>query len=126
MQIVPKISSEILSVWYKKQLKLEEERKKGFLCIKVLSAKSLKIGSFSKTNPFIVIHLGRERRNTTVKNNETNPVWDETLIDLPCSFEGELLNLRLYDSSTFGKKLMEEIYINLDYLSIGEGKNIKQ
>ena len=85
------------------------------LHVRVLSARGLRnmdVGSFfgNKSDPYVVVRVGKEQRQTPVIDNNLDPVWTEgrdfTFAlgdDAPNSIELEVFNSNLFVDDTLGK-----------------------
>lgn len=85
----------------------------GQLNIKVVKGSQLAVRDMLTSDPYVVLTLGEQKAQTTVKASDLNPVWNEVLeLKVPRNFGP--LKLEVYDHDTFSADdIMGEAEIDL-------------
>ncbi|KAH0457765.1 hypothetical protein IEQ34_013080 [Dendrobium chrysotoxum] len=85
----------------------------GTLKVKVVRGIDLAIRDFRSSDPYVVLALGQQKVQTTVKQSNLNPVWNEELkITVPQRYGA--LKLQVYDYDTFSADdIMGEAEVDL-------------
>lgn len=68
----------------------------GILKVKVLNGVNLAVRDYRSSDPYVVLTLGHQKAQTTVKNSNLNPIWNEELkLSVPEAYGP--LKLEVYD-----------------------------
>ncbi|XP_078166295.1 putative ADP-ribosylation factor GTPase-activating protein AGD13 isoform X1 [Carex rostrata] len=95
--------------------KIEEDTREfvGDINVKVVKGTNLAVRDIRSSDPYVVIHLGQQKVQTTVKKSNLNPVWDEVFkLRVPQHYGP--LKLQVYDHDLFSADdIMGEAEIDL-------------
>uniref|UniRef100_A0A7N0UGR1 C2 domain-containing protein n=1 Tax=Kalanchoe fedtschenkoi TaxID=63787 RepID=A0A7N0UGR1_KALFE len=88
----------------------------GILKVKVVKGTNLAIKDMRSSDPYVVLTLGQQKVQTTVKKSDLNPVWNEELM-LSVPDEYGSVKLSVYDEDTFSAHdIMGEAEIDIQPL----------
>ncbi|XP_059666411.1 ADP-ribosylation factor GTPase-activating protein AGD12-like [Cornus florida] len=72
----------------------------GLLKVKIIKGTDLAIRDVMSSDPYVILTLGQQKFQTSVKNSNSNPVWNEEfMLSVPQHFGP--LKLQLFDYDTF-------------------------
>lgn len=87
---------------------------KGILRIKVVSGHKLKSTFFDKVDPYVELEVRKGKSvATTVKQDDENPIWDETLDLVVDNFDKQSLKVVAYDDDLISSDLVGGV--NIDF-----------
>ncbi|KAK8488125.1 hypothetical protein V6N13_138584 [Hibiscus sabdariffa] len=88
----------------------------GLLKVKVVNGTNLAIRDMMTSDPYVVLTLGQQTAQTTVKSSDLNPVWNEDLmLSVPNNYRP--VKLQVYDHDTFSADdIMGEAEIDIQPL----------
>ncbi|KAJ4816644.1 Calcium-dependent ARF-type GTPase activating protein family [Rhynchospora pubera] len=95
--------------------KLEEDTREfvGTLNVKVIKGTNLAVRDIRSSDPYVVLNLGHQKVQTTVKQSDLNPVWDE-MFKLKVPQHYGPLKLQVYDHDFFSADdIMGEAEVDL-------------
>ncbi|CAM8977847.1 unnamed protein product [Rhodiola kirilowii] len=88
----------------------------GIVKVKVVKGTNLAIKDMRSSDPYVVLTLGQQKLQTTVKQSNLNPVWNEDLM-LSVPDEYGSIKLSVYDHDTFSAHdIMGEAEIDIQPL----------
>ncbi|KAJ6800082.1 ADP-ribosylation factor GTPase-activating protein AGD12-like [Iris pallida] len=88
----------------------------GKLKVKVIRGTNLAVRDFRTSDPYVILTLGQQMVQTSVKESDLNPVWNEELI-LSVPRRHGALKLQVFDHDTFSADdMMGEAEVNLQLL----------
>ena len=96
------------------------------LHVRVLSARGLRnmdIGSFfgNKSDPYVVVRVGKEQRKTPVVDNNLDPVWTEGRdFTFALSGDANLIELEVFNSNLFVDDTLGKTSISLNAIRKGQ------
>ncbi|GMI92006.1 ARF-GAP domain 12 [Hibiscus trionum] len=88
----------------------------GLLKVKVVKGTNLAIRDMMTSDPYVLLTLGQQTVQTTVKSSDLNPVWNEELmLSVPNDYKP--MKLQVYDHDTFSSDdIMGEAEIDIQPL----------
>ncbi|KAK8551047.1 hypothetical protein V6N13_119538 [Hibiscus sabdariffa] len=88
----------------------------GLLKVKVVKGINLAIRDMMTSDPYVLLTLGQQTAQTTVKSSDLNPVWNEDLmLSVPNNYKS--VKLEVYDHDTFSADdIMGEAEIDIQPL----------
>lgn len=88
----------------------------GVLKITVVKGKNLAVRDMLSSDPYVVLTLGHQKAQTTVRNSNLNPVWNEELmLSVPQNYKP--VKLQVFDHDTFSADdIMGEVEIDIQPL----------
>ncbi|XP_071719793.1 ADP-ribosylation factor GTPase-activating protein AGD12-like [Rutidosis leptorrhynchoides] len=88
----------------------------GVLKITVIKGTNLAVRDMLSSDPYVVLTLGHQKAQTTVRNSNLNPVWNEELmLSVPQNYKP--VKLQVFDHDTFSADdIMGEVEIDIQPL----------
>ncbi|KAH0788988.1 XYPPX repeat family protein [Histomonas meleagridis] len=89
------------------------------LNVRVVSAKDLKSGLIDKSDPFVLLTLGKDKKKTKIIKNTTCPIWNQEFRFVPVQVD-QVLQLQVLDKDVFSSDKLGKVSIKLSELTVGQ------